>query len=719
METSIANSSLTAQKRQEGVRQLFEPKSIAVIGASTRKEAVGYAILHNLLSGGYQGKIFPVNPKTATLENLTCYPSVGAIPEAVDLAVVIVPSSTVAETLKQCADKGITAAIIISAGFREIGPEGSQLEKEVIKIAHEYGISVLGPNCLGMINASNSTRANASFSRTMPRAGNIAFVSQSGALCTAILDYAKGQNIGFSKFVSLGNKAVLNEIDVLRYLRDDPETDVVLMYLEDITDGKEFLELAREMTGDAPKTKPTLVIKSGRTAAGAKAAKSHTGSLMGSDSVYDAIFAQSGVLRVESVQEMFDLAIAFANEPLPKSNRVAIVTNAGGPGIMTTDACVRYGLEIAELDKSTQEELRKVLPPTASVSNPVDVIGDAQHDRYEKALKVIAKDPNVDSIIVILTPQAMTEIEETARVIVNVSKEIKVPLVASFMGIVDVSGGVKILEENNIPHYAFPEDPARAISAMYRYRRWIDRPRTQVRTFQVDKAKVNALIEEVRRSNQKVVPIYQAMEIFQAYGFPLLPFRFARTQSKVVEAAKEIGFPVVIKVVSRQVIHKFDLGGVKLNLKNEEEVARAYDKILASIAEKSPQAQIEGMLVQTMAEKGREVILGMNRDPLFGPFLMFGLGGIYVEIFQDVTFRLAPIRELTARHMVESVKAYSLLKGVRGEKPCDIPIVMECLERLSQLSCEHEEIQEIDINPLLVYSRGQGACVIDARIILK
>lgn len=712
-------TALTPQRRQEGVRTLFEPKSIAVIGASTRKEAVGYAILHNLIQGGYQGKIFPVNPKAPSIENIPCFVSVTAIPEAVDLAVIIVQSAVVPETLKQCAEKGIKAAIIISAGFKEIGGEGRNLENDVIRVAQEYGISILGPNCLGMINASSPFHINASFARTMPKEGNIAFVSQSGALCTAILDYAKGQDIGFSKFVSLGNKAILNEVDILRYLRDDPDTDVVLMYLEDIANGKEFLEIAREMTGDAPKTKPILVIKSGRTAQGAKAAQSHTGSLMGSDEVYDAIFAQSGVLRVDSVQAMFDLAIAFANEPLPKSNRVAIVTNAGGPGIMTTDACVRYGLEIAELSKSTQEELRKVLPPTSSVSNPVDVIGDAQHDRYEKALQLIAKDPNVSSIIVILTPQAMTEPEETARVVVNVSKDLKIPLVASFMGIVDVSGGVKILEENNIPHYQFPEDPARAIAAMHQYRQWIDRPRTQVRTFQVDKAKVKSILEQLKRSDQRIVPIYQAMEIFQAYGFPMLPFRFARTQAKVVEVAKEIGFPVVLKVVSREVIHKFDLGGVRLNLRTEEEVAKAYEKILASVAEKCPGAQVEGMLVQAMGNKGREVILGMNRDPMFGPCLMFGLGGIYVETFKDVTFRMAPIRELSARLMVESVKAYSLLKGVRGEKACDIPVVTECLQRLSQLSCDHDEIQEIDINPLLVHHRGQGACVIDARIILR
>lgn len=719
MESSLPSAELSTQRRQDSVKLLFEPKSVAVVGASTRKEAVGYAVLHNMIQGGFGGRIFPVNPKVSSLENLPCYPSLGAVPEPVDLAVLIIPAGTILETLRQCADKGVHAVIIISAGFREIGGEGARLEQEVQQFANEHGISILGPNCLGIINASSPVRMNASFARTMPGEGNIAFVSQSGALCTAILDYAKGQNIGFSKFVSLGNKAILNECDILRYLRDDPTTDVVLMYLEDITHGREFLELAREMTGDAPKPKPILVIKSGRTAAGAKAAKSHTGSLMGSDEVYDAIFAQSGVLRVDSVQEMFDLAIAFSSVPLPKSNRVAIVTNAGGPGIMTTDACVRYGLDIAELDKSTQDELRKVLPPTAAVPNPVDVIGDAQHDRYEKALQIIAKDPNVSSLIVLLTPQAMTEPEETARVVANVAKGLKIPLVASFMGIVDVSGGVKILEENKIPHYQFPEDPARAIAAMHQYKGWIDRPRTQIRSFQVDKAKARAIIDEVKKSQQKVVPIYQAMEIFQAYGFPLLPFRFARTQQKVVEAAQEIGYPVVLKVVSRQVIHKFDLGGVKLNLRNEEEVSRAYEKILSSIAEKSPQAQIEGMLVQAMSEKGREVILGMNRDPAFGPFLMFGLGGIYVETFKDVTFRLAPIRELTARHMIESVKAYSLLKGVRGEKPCDIPIVSECLERLSQLSCEQEDIQEIDINPLLVYTRGRGACVIDARIILK
>lgn len=700
------------------LKTLFEPHSIAVIGASRKPEAVGYAVLHNLLEGGYQGKIFPINPKADQIENLKAYPSILEVPESVELAVIVVPRQNVPETLRLCAQKKVQAAVVISAGFKEVGGEGVALEKEIIEISKSSGISVLGPNCLGIINACDQ-RMNASFARTMPRAGNIAFVSQSGALCTAILDYAKGQGLGFSKFVSLGNKACLNEVDMLRYLKEDSETDVVLMYVEDLVNGREFMELAREMTGDADPPKPILVIKSGRTAEGAKAASSHTGSLMGSDEVYDALFIQCGVLRMDSVEEMFNLAVGFANQPLPKGKRVAIVTNAGGPGIMTTDACIRSGLEIAQLLPSTQEALRKVLPQTASVSNPVDVIGDAQHDRYEQALKIVAQDPNVDSLIVILTPQAMTTIEETAEVIVRLDQEIKIPMMACFMGIVDVSAGVKILEDHHIPHYRFPEAAARTLGAMVRYQEWIKRPRTKVKKFEVDSKRVKAVIQETLQQNETVVPIHKALEIFQAYGLPILPFSFIKSEEEISQAVKKLGFPLVMKVVSAQIIHKFDFGGVKLNLQNEKEVREAYREMMRGIAQKAPQAKIDGVLLQKMADKGKEVILGMTRDPLFGPILMFGLGGVYVETLKDVAFRLAPVRELSAQHMIESIRSFPILKGIRGEKPSDLEAIVNSIQRLSQLACDQSNIKEMDINPLMVYPEKQGALVLDARIILR
>ncbi len=706
-------------KEKTNLKALFEPETIAVIGSSRRKEAVGYAILHNLVSAGFKGKLYPINPNVDTLEDLKCYPSILEVPDQIDLAVIIVPSVRVPDTLRQCGQKGVQAVIVISAGFREIGGEGVRLEKEVSDISKQYHMPVLGPNCLGLINTNTKTSMNASFSRTMPKPGNIAFISQSGALCAAILDYAKGENIGFSKFISMGNKADLTELDMLRYLKDDPDTDVILMYVEDLVDGRAFIEVAREITGDMGKTKPIIAIKAGRTPQGAKAASSHTGSLMGTDEIYDAIFTQAGVIRAASVQELLDLATGFAYEPIPRSNRVVIVTNAGGPGIMATDACVKQGLEIAELQKSTREALAKVLPPTASLSNPVDVIGDAQHDRYEEALNIVAKDPNVDSVLVLLTPQAMTDVEETAKVVVDFDDRTALPVVSCFMGLVDVEPGVKLLDEHQVPNYQYPESAASALGAMCKYKKWLERPRTKVKEFSANRAAVEAILQETRKSGQKLVPVHQAMQIVKHYGFPVLAFDLAKDQKEAVAKAKAIGYPVVLKVISSEVVHKVDVGGVRLNLRSDDDVKKAYDAMLKDIAVANPSAKIDGVFIQAMAEKGREVILGMNRDARFGPVLMFGLGGIYVEALKDVTFRLAPIRERGARQMIQSIRSLTLLKGTRGEGPVDFDAITECLQRLSQLACENPQIKEVDINPLLVYPETKGACVIDARIIIE
>ncbi|HCM42809.1 MAG TPA: acyl-CoA synthetase [Candidatus Omnitrophica bacterium] len=698
---------------------LFSPRSIAVIGASRRPETVGYAMVDNLLRGGFKGKIHLVNPKADEICGLPCFHSVEAIPESFDLAVVIVPPSASAATLKACGEKGAKAAIVITAGFREIGAEGRKLEDELCAVAQDYGIAMLGPNCLGMINTDPDFLVNASFARTMPVAGNIAFISQSGALCTAVLDYAKGAAIGFSKFVSLGNKSALNEIDMLTYLKHDPKTHVILLYVEDLVDARRFIEASREITGELEKSKPILVIKSGRTAQGAQAAQSHTGSLMGADEVYDAIFAQAGVLRMDSIQQMFDLAIAFSKQPFPTGPNTAIITNAGGPGIMATDTCIRAGLSLAKFKPETEAALSKVLPPTANIHNPIDVIGDARADRYEEALKIVAKDPNVDSILVILTPQAMTAIEETAQVIVKAAKGIKVPIISCFMGIADVSAGVKILEENGIPHYRFPENAGQVLGLMHRYQQWIQRPRTSVKAFKVDSAAVKKIIQETKQSGQEMVPIDRAMAIFEAYGFPVLPYGFARTPQEAANLAEKIGFPAVVKTISPQIVHKFDFGAVRLNLSDAQEVAQACNLMTAKFKQVFPEGKLDGFFVQKMSAKGLEVILGMNRDAALGATLMFGLGGIYVEVLKDVTFRLAPLRERSAELMVEEIRGYRMLKGVRGEKPSDIAKITECIERLSQLACDHPEIQEIDMNPLMVHADGLGASVLDARIILK
>ena len=701
------------------LRPILEPQSVAVIGASRQPGTVGYAVLSNLLMGQFTGIIYPVNPKAKSICGVRSYPSILEIPDPVDLAVIIVRANLVPQVLEECGQRGVKGAIVISAGFKETGPEGAKLEAQVREIAHHYGIALVGPNCLGVINTDPNYRLNASFAKEMPLPGNIAFISQSGALCTAVLDYAKGQGIGFSKVISLGNKADVNENDFLAYLWRDPHTQVILMYVEELTEGRRFLQLAREITGEGDGRKPILALKAGRTPAGARAVASHTGSLAGSDEVYEALFAQAGVLRADTVEDLFEYAIAFANQPLPNGRRTVIITNAGGPGIMATDACVRYGLELAQLSEQTLTKLQEKLPPHASLQNPIDLIGDAQHDRYEAALNVVLEDPNVDAIVVLLTPQAMTDIENIARVIVQASKRQSKPILACFMGLVDISAGVNILKENGVPAYSFPEDAVRALAAMVRYVDWVRRPRTGVKTFPVNTDKARQLLKEAPVSEHGFVPEEVALQVLEAYGFPMLPWGVAKTPDEAVAVARQIGYPVALKILSPDIVHKFDVGGVQLNLNNDSDVRQAFERIINSVKQHIPEAKIEGVLVQAMAKKGREVILGMKRDPQFGPILMFGLGGIYVEVLKDVTFRFAPVRELGAYRMVRDIKTYRLLEGVRGEPPADIDKIVECIERLSQLAMEQDLIEELDINPLIVYPQGEGAVVVDVRIMVN
>lgn len=706
---------MTAQSPFEKV---FSPRSIAVVGASRKKGSVGQDILANILHSSFTGVVFPVNPQAGSILGVKAYPSLLEIPDPVDLAVLIVQAPLIPRVIRDCAKKKVKGLIIVSAGFKETGPKGAKLEEEVKRLVSKYKMALIGPNCLGVINTDPEIRLNASFSRTMPKAEPTAFISQSGALCTAILDYARGIDVGFSKFVSIGNKAGANEVNMLEMLGRDPLTNVILMYVEDFVDGRRLIEVARHISGDQKIVKPILAIKSGRTEAGARAASSHTGSLAGSDEVYDAIFSQSGILRVETVAELFDLAIAFSSQPLPSGKRVAIVTNAGGPGIMATDACVRYGLELARFDPATVKKLKPKLPESASLANPIDVIGDARSDRYRAAIDAAYQDPNVDALLVILTPQSMTDIEEIAKIITVYAARKKKPVVATFMGIVDVSSGIQILRECRVPHYTFPESAARVLGRMNEYAQWIRRPRTQVRHFPVNKARAAQIIRELKKKNIRSFPAPAVEEILRLYGFPLLPSAFVKTEDEAVRAAKRIGYPAALKVVSADIIHKIDVGGVRLNIQDDKSLRAAIAEMKKTIHAQLPKARIESFWMQAMARKGREIILGMQRDPRFGPLVMFGLGGTYVEIFKDVSFRLAPLRELSARHMIESIRTYPILKGVRGEKPADIEKLAELLCRISQLSMDLPEIQELDINPLMVHEAGQGADVVDARIIL-
>lgn len=697
---------------------IMNPRSIAVVGATNRPGSVGLAVFRNILTGGFQGVVYPVNPKQKSVQSVKAYPKLADIPDEVDLAVVIVPAGIVCSILEEAGQKRVKGAIVITAGFKEVGGEGIELENRLKEVIAKYDIRMVGPNCLGVINNNENVRMNASFATKMPKAGNIAFISQSGALCTAVLDYAEGRDIGFSKFVSFGNKADVNEIDLLRYLRDDPDTDVILMYLEDITHGRAFLETAREITWQA--RKPMLAVKSGRSVEGARAAASHTGALVGSDNAYDAIFYQSGILRVEGVAELFNRAVAFAKQPIPKGNRIAIITNAGGPGIMATDAAIRHNLKIATLSEKTRKKLKQELPPTASIQNPVDVIGDATHERYEAAIRQVLMDENVDGAIVILSPQAMTDIMETAEIVPHVVKGIDKPVLCSFMGIVDVSQGIKYLEKHGIPNYPFPEAAVRSMASMAFYGNLLSLERRQVRRIAADRDTASEVIKKKLTGRDRYyMSEKEANEVLQCYGFPVLKSVLVKDVSQVDDAVEEFIFPVAMKIASPDIVHKFDVGGVRLKIKTKTEAREAFKQITENVKKVKPSAKIDGVIVERMAKRGVEIILGAVRDDKFGPICMFGLGGTFVGSMKDVTFRLAPMWEISAEIMIRSIKAYSILRGVRGSWPCDIDAIKDCILRLSQMVTQHPEIAELDINPLIVYPQGKGCVVADSRILLK
>ena len=696
---------------------IFNPASIAIVGATNRPNSVGQAVMRNLIQGEFQGVLYPVHPRLKSIYGVKAYPTLTAIPDAIDLAVIIVKPEVVPDLLEEAKGKGVTGAVIITAGFKEIGGQGAELEKRVKEIAARNNIRLVGPNCLGVINTDAGVRMNASFARLMPRPGNIGFISQSGALCTSVLDYAAGRKIGFSKFISFGNKADVNEIDLLRYLGDDPETKVICMYLEDLSAGQEFIRVASDISWN--KGKPILAVKSGTSSEGAKAAASHTGSLVGSDSAYDAIFLQSGIQRVEGINELFHYAMAFSRQPLPKGRRIAIVTNAGGPGIMATDAAIRHGLKLAAFSEETTAALKASLPPTANIQNPVDVIGDATHERYESALKTVMQDPDVDGAIVLLTPQAMTDILETARIVPNVAKQTDKPILCSFMGIVDVSEGVAHLESNGIPNYVFPEAASRTMAAMVRFGERLSIGNRVPADYAVRRDEVSRLIDAKLNGNLSCyLPEREAMELLHGYGLPLLTSRLVSDAAQIAAAMEAMRAPVAMKIVSKDIVHKVDAGGVKLNITDAEHAKQAFEEIVANGLRFKADARIDGVLMQEMAGKGVEVIIGCARDSKFGPIVMFGLGGTLVEALKDVTFRLAPMYIASAENMIRSIKTFTILQGVRGNPPSDLDAIRECILRVSTLVADHPEISELDINPLIVYPKGQGAVVADCRIML-
>ena len=699
---------------------IFSPKSIAVLGASKTKGKVGHDIFANILRGNYQGTLYPVNPKTKSVLSVRSYPSIVDIPEQIDLAMIILPPKVALKAVEDCAKSGVKGIIIVSAGFKEVGGEGVTIQNRITEICAEAGIRLVGPNCLGVINPAPEISMNASFSARMPNQGNISFISQSGALCTAVLDFAAHRGFGFSKFISIGNKADVDELDLLKYYHKDPNTDVVMIYMEELMrSGSEFIEAVQQVT-NGEKPTPVLAIKSGRSAAGAAAASSHTGSLAGPDAYYDAIFSEAGIIRCNTVNELFDYAEAFASKKIPTGNRVAIVTNAGGPGIIATDMTVSSGLELAQFSEKTVEELRKYLPATANFHNPVDVIGDATRDRYENSLATVISDANVDAALIILTPQSMTDAIGTAQAIVDISQSCRKPIVCSFMGIVDVSEGVNLLQKNKIPVYTFPENAAAALGKLYLATRWLNRKQLPQYQLTHDTEKARQLIEKYQSEGKDTLGELEGGEILKCYGFNVLPMALAATENDAARIAGDIGYPVVMKIVSQQILHKTDASGVKINIRTEDDVRNSFNEIMKNALAYKSDATIDGILVQKMAPSGTEVILGVNRNPGdCGHSIMFGLGGIFVELFKDIAFRLAPLGRNNARRMIRGVKGYPMLNGFRGQPVADIEAIEKLLVGLSQMVIDHPIIKELDINPLLVHEKGKGATVADVVMTIK
>lgn len=691
---------------------LFRPAGVAVVGASATPGKIGHIILQNLLDAGFTGQIFPVNPKPGRILGLPVTTDIAALPAPLDLAVICVPPKAVLGALQDLAALPTRAVIVITAGFKEVGKEGYYLEQEVKKLAQEHGMALLGPNCLGLLNPELGL--NATFAVGQPPLGNIAFFSQSGALCVSILDWALGHDFGFSKFISLGNKAVLDEADMLSALAEDPATKVILGYIEGVENGKRFMKVARRVC----QQKPVILIKSGTTSAGAKAASSHTGAIAGSDNAYTAAFTQSGVIRCHDVASLFILAEAFSTQPLPKGPNLAIVTNSGGPGILTADATEKSGLELARLTNATVERLMAFLPPYASLYNPIDIIGDAPAERYRLTLEVVLQDPQVHAVLVLLSPTASVQVEETARAVIELARTSDKPVFGCFMGEKVVGPGKKLLQQAGIPCYSFPEPAVFAIDAMYRHYQRLHTPPSVEVCYRRDKEAAARIIAEARRQGLDEIVEFQAQGLLKAYELPLPATQLARTSDEAVQAAQRIGYPVVLKIASPQISHKSDVDGVKVNLRTPEQVRATFMEITGRAQRLREEAFISGCLVQAMAAPGsKEVIVGFTRDAQFGPLVLFGLGGIYVEILKDVSFRLAPLTLDDARQMIREIKSYPLLRGVRGEPAVNFKALEDVLLIMSQLALDFPQIQEAEFNPVLV--SPQEALVADVRVALS
>jgi 4-hydroxybutyryl-CoA synthetase (ADP-forming) len=692
----------------------LSPKSIAIIGASDKEGSVGRAITSNILKG-YTGKIFPISPTRETVFDKKAYKSVLDVPEEIDLAVVVTRNDVVPSVLEECGKKKLKGVIIITAGFKEVNEEGAALERRLGEIAKQYNLRIIGPNCLGVMNLAPQTMMNSTFLKVTPKSGEIALVSQSGAICAALVEDASAQGIGFSAVISMGNKVDLNEVDILKMLAEHEQTKVIVMYLEDLGNGQEFLKICKQITRLNSVKKPVVVLKSGRSPEGAKAAMSHTGALMGSDEIYDALLKQSGAIRVDTMEELFDYATAFSKQPLPTKGDLVIVSNAGGPAIISTDACSKLGIKMATIEE-IRPKINAVIPPWGSSRNPVDIVGDADFNRFDNVLNEVLAHPNVGSVIAMCTPSATLDYNKLAEVIVRVSKKYNKTILSSLMGLDEGIKNKEILAEGGVPHYRYAETAIRSLKAMLRFTEWSNTPEGKIHKFAVNKKKVEKVFEKVKEEGRKNLLEEEGQEVLRAYGFPIPKSILAKKDKEAIQAAKKIGYPVVMKIVSPQIIHKSDAGGVKVGLKNSQEVRSAFKEIIKNAKKYNKKAIIKGVLIQEMVKGGKETIIGSKLESGFGPVVMFGMGGIYVEVLKDVTFRLAPITDSEADEMISSIKTNKLLQGVRGEKPSDTKKLSECLQRISQLVSDFKEIKELDMNPVLVFEKGKGCKVVDVRI---
>lgn len=701
----------------QAVEKIFTPTGIAVIGASRNEKSIGHGIVKNLEEGNFS--LYPVNPKADQILGLKCYAAVKDINHQVDLAFIAIPRGGVVPVMQECADKGIKAVVVLSAGFKEVDEEGEQLEAELVQIATQNKMALLGPNCLGVINTADNVRLNGTFAKKASGSGNISFISQSGAVGVYALEYANNQKIDFAKFASLGNKAVTTENDILRAYIEDDQTRVILVYLEDFDNPQFFLDLAAARL-EQEEDKPLIVLKAGGSKSGKRAAASHTGALAENDEMLDHLFEQYGIIRVQNLEEMFYAGQILSSQQIPQNNRLCILTNAGGPGIITADAAEKAGLQVPVLSDELQEALAKNLPPTVSVGNPIDLVGDATPERYEKALTVLLKSDEIDFLLFLCTPQMVTNMEEIASTIgrhADEARENKKMLVADFADFASPSKLKDIFVKNNVPYFNFGNNAVQACAAAAQYRKYKDQPKEQSKSFEVKKAATKELIEEAKKRHNRFLTEPEVYQIFEAYGFDIAPYKVVTKEEELSNAARELGFPLVAKVVSKDVIHKSDAGGVVTGIKDEQALDEAFKKIHKDVRANEPDAEIRGILLQKMVSTGIEFIAGAQYKEKYGHLIMFGLGGIFVELIEDVTFRRAPITPYDSREMIAGIRSKKALSGVRGKPGPDKDKLAACLMRLSQLVMDFPEVEEIDINP--VFGGEASAIIADARLIVR